>query len=145
MRNEQLEFANLAQLGQRGMPFRKRTIQRGRARESMRIAERHSQGHGSGRVDARQEDPLGMDVIAVTGPADGIENRLLASSDHVRGLWPAITGGLGCRAADAEGDIISQADVLHDGPHFAFVAAGTDGEVFLLSPDAGARPGQRLH
>ncbi|MBX3465148.1 MAG: methionine--tRNA ligase [Planctomycetes bacterium] len=25
------------------------------------------------------------------------------------------------------------------------VAAGTDGEVFLLSPDAGARPGQRLH
>jgi len=25
------------------------------------------------------------------------------------------------------------------------IAAGTDGEVFLLSPDAGARPGQRLH
>jgi methionyl-tRNA synthetase len=25
------------------------------------------------------------------------------------------------------------------------VAAGTDGEVFLLSPDAGARPGHRLH
>ena len=25
------------------------------------------------------------------------------------------------------------------------VAAGTDGEVFLLSPDAGAREGQRLH
>ena len=25
------------------------------------------------------------------------------------------------------------------------VAAGTDGEVFLVSPDAGARPGQRLH
>jgi methionyl-tRNA synthetase len=25
------------------------------------------------------------------------------------------------------------------------LAAGTDGEVFLLSPDAGARPGQRLH
>ncbi len=25
------------------------------------------------------------------------------------------------------------------------IAAGTDGDVFLLSPDAGARPGQRLH
>jgi methionyl-tRNA synthetase len=25
------------------------------------------------------------------------------------------------------------------------VAAGTDGEVFLLSPDTGARPGHRLH
>jgi methionyl-tRNA synthetase len=25
------------------------------------------------------------------------------------------------------------------------IAAGTDGEVFLLSPDAGAKPGQRLH
>jgi hypothetical protein len=25
------------------------------------------------------------------------------------------------------------------------IAAGTDGEVFLLSPDQGAKPGQRLH
>ena len=25
------------------------------------------------------------------------------------------------------------------------VAAGTDGEVYLLSPDSGARPGHRLH
>jgi methionyl-tRNA synthetase len=25
------------------------------------------------------------------------------------------------------------------------IAAGTDGEVYLLSPDAGAKPGQRLH
>jgi methionyl-tRNA synthetase len=25
------------------------------------------------------------------------------------------------------------------------IAAGTDGDVFLVSPDAGAVPGQRLH
>ena len=24
-------------------------------------------------------------------------------------------------------------------------AAGTDGEIYLMSPDAGAKPGQRLH